>query len=211
MRIERLVHRPCRPPVRDRASRWRSAQRGVTLMEVMIVLAIVALLLAIGVPAFREFVARNRLDGAAQDLLASLQFARSEATRRGVQVTLRLAGTAGSRNWGSGWSMFADTDGDGVLDTGEEVIRQGMALTAPLTLVGSSSFDTVIAFNRNGQLTNAGGGYLVLCEGGVLTEGGQSRSRAVLVNGAGRVRMAARNSSSVPVTDTGAITSCSNP
>jgi Tfp pilus assembly protein FimT len=86
-----------------------------------------------------------------------------------------------------------------------------MALTAPLTLVGSSSFDTVIAFNRNGQLTNAGGGYLVLCEGGVLTEGGQSRSRAVLVNGAGRVRMAARNSSSVPVTDTGAITSCSNP
>jgi type IV fimbrial biogenesis protein FimT len=211
MRIERLVHRPCRPPVRDRASRWRSAQRGVTLMEVMIVLAIVALLLAIGVPAFREFVARNRLDGAAQDLLASLQFARSEATRRGVQVTLRLAGTAGSRNWGSGWSMFADADGDGVLDTGEEVIRQGMALTAPLTLVGSSSFDTVIAFNRNGQLTNAGGGYLVLCEGGVLTEGGQSRSRAVLVNGAGRVRMAARNSSSVPVTDTGAITSCSNP
>jgi type IV fimbrial biogenesis protein FimT len=211
MRIERLVHRPCRPPVRDRASRWRSAQRGVTLMEVMIVLAIVALLLAIGVPAFREFVARNRLDGAAQDLLASLQFARSEATRRGVQVTLRLAGTAGSRNWGSGWSMFADADGDGVLDTGEEVIRQGMALTAPLTLVGSSSFDTVIAFNRNGQLTNAGGGYLVLCEGGVLTEGGQSRSRAVLVNGAGRVRMAARNSSGVPVTDTGAITSCSNP
>ena len=200
-----------RPQARDAARRSRCDQRGVTLIELMIVLAIAAVILALAVPNFREFVARNRLDGAAQDLMATLQFARSEATRRGEQVTLRLAGTAGSKNWGSGWTMFVDADRDGVLDAGEEVIRQGMALTAPLTLIGSSSLDTFIAFNRDGRLTNAGGGYFVLCEGGSLTEGGQSRARAVLINGAGRVRMAARNSSNVPVTDTGAVTSCTNP
>jgi type IV fimbrial biogenesis protein FimT len=182
----------------------------VTLIEVMVVLGIASIILALAVPNFRDFVARNRLDGAAQDMMASLQLARSEATRRGGQVTLRLDGTAGSKNWGSGWTMFADTDRDGVLDTGEEVIRQGMALTAPLTLIGSSNFGTIVAFDRDGRLTNAGG-YFVLCQGGALTEGGQSRARAVLVNGAGRVRMAARNSSNVPVTDTGAVTSCSNP
>jgi type IV fimbrial biogenesis protein FimT len=204
MRIEHQLRRTSRPSA-------HAAQRGVTLMEVMIVVGIVGVLLAFAVPSFQEFVARNRLDGAAQELLTSLQLARSEATRRGAQVTMRLSGTAGSKDWGSGWTMFVDADADGVLDTGEEVIRQGMALTAPLTLIGSSSFDTFIAFNRDGRLTNAGGGYFVLCQGGSLTEGGQSRSRAVLVNGAGRVRMAARNSSNVPLTDTGAVSSCTNP
>ena len=211
MSIERNPHRLSRPPVCAAAPWRRSAQRGVTLMELMIVLSIAAILLAFAVPSFQEFVARNRLEGAAQELMTSLQLARSEATRRGAQVTLRLNGTAGSKDWGSGWTMFVDGDGDGTLDTGEEVIRQGMALTVPLTLIGSSSFDTFIAFNRDGRLTNAGGGYFVVCQGSSLTEGGQSRARAVLVNGAGRVRMAARNSSSVPVTDTGALTSCTNP
>lgn len=188
----------------------RPVQRGVTLMEVMVVLGIVAVLLVFGLPAFREFMVRSRLDAAAQDLITSLQFARSEATRRGAQVTLRLDGTAGSRNWGSGWSMFVDADQDGVLDAGEEVIRRGMALTAPLTLFGSASFDTIIAFDRDGRLTSAGG-HFVLCEGGVLTEDGQSRSRAVLVNGAGRVRAAARDGGNVPVTDTGTVASCTSP
>lgn len=209
MSNERPPRRPSRPPARDAVSR-RSAQRGVTLIEVMIVLGIAAILLAAAVPSFREFVARNRLDGAAQDLLASLQLARSEAMRRGAQVTMRLAGAADSKDWGSGWTMFVDNNRDGVLDVNEEVIRQGMALNAPLTLIGSSGFGTTVAFNRDGRLTNAGG-YFVFCQDGVLTEDGRSRSRAVLVNGAGRVRMAARNSSDVPVTDTGAVTSCTNP
>lgn len=210
MRIEERPRRLQRLQARIGAAPRHRAQRGVTLIEVMMVLAIAAIILAAAVPNFREFVARNRLDSAAQDLLASLQLARSEATRRGAQITLRLDGTAGSKNWGSGWTMFVDADRDGVLDTGEEVIRRGMALTAPLSLYGSSGFDTLIAFDRDGRLTSAGG-YFVLCQGGALTEGGQSRSRALLVNGAGRVRMAARNSSNVPVTDTGAVTSCTNP
>ena len=173
-------------------------------------LGIVAVLLAFGLPAFREFMARSRLDAAAQDLMTSLQFARSEATRRGAQVTLRLDGAPGSRNWGSGWSMFVDANQDGALNTGEEVIRKGTALTGPLTLFGSANFETFVAFNRDGRLTSAGG-HFVLCDGGVLTEDGQSRSRAVLVNGAGRVRMAARDGGNVPVTDTGAVSSCTSP
>ena len=197
------------PSARGAAPR-RHALRGFTLIEAMIVLAVVALLLALAVPSFREFVIRNRLDGASQEFLTSLQLARSEATRRGAQVTLRLAGAAGSKDWGSGWTMFVDADSDGVLDPAEEVIRQGMALQAPLSLVGSSNFDTWLAFDRDGRLAGDGG-YFVLCEGGVLTESGGSRSRALLVNAAGRVRMAARDGSSVPLTDAGAVSSCSNP
>jgi type IV fimbrial biogenesis protein FimT len=210
MSTEAQPRRLQRLHARGDASQPICGQRGFTLVELMVVVAIAAIILGLAVPNFREFIARNRLDSAAQDLMVTLQLARSEATRRGAQVTLRLAGTAGSKDWGSGWTMFVDADRDGVLDAGEEVIRQGMALTTPLTLIGSSGFDTLIAFNRDGRLTTAGG-YFVLCQDGVLAEGGQSRARAVLINGAGRVRMAARNSSNVPVTDTGAVTSCTNP
>jgi type IV fimbrial biogenesis protein FimT len=186
-------------------------QRGVTIIESMIVIGIAAVLLAFAVPGFREFVVRSRLDSAAQEMLTTLQFARSEAARRGAQVTLRLDATPGSKNWGGGWTMFIDADRDGTLDVGEEVVRQGMALQPPLTLYGSGNFDTLIAFTREGRLNNAGGGILVLCQGPELTEGGRSRSRAVLVNGAGRVRMAARNSSNVPLSDTGTVAGCTNP
>lgn len=199
-------------PVRETTARC-CRQRGVTLMEVMVVLAIVAIVLALGVPGFREFVARNRLDGTAQDLLASLQYARSEAMRRGAQVTVRLAGAAGSRNWGGGWAMFADADRDGVLDESEKPpIREGAALAAPLTLFGSESFETFVAFDREGRLSGAGGGYLVLCEGSTLREGDHWRARAVLVNGAGRVRMAARDDGrGVLLTDSGEIGDCGRP
>lgn len=208
MTMERQPHRPSG---RLAAGPRRCAQRGVTLIETMIVIGIAAVLLAFAVPSFREFIVRSRLDSAAQELLASLQFARSEAIRRGVQVTLRLDGAAGSKDWGGGWTMFLDADRDGTLDVGEEIVRQGMALQPPLTLYSSGNFDTVIAFTREGRLGNAGGGILVLCQGPDLTAGGQSRSRAVLVNGAGRVRMAARDSSNVPLSDTGAVGSCTNP
>lgn len=178
-------------------------------MEVMVVLAIVGLLLALGLPAFREFVVRNRLDGTAQELLASLQFARSEATRRGAQVTLRLSGAAGSKNWSNGWAMFVDEDRDGDLDESERPpIREGMALTPPLTLFGSASFATFIAFDRDGRLAGDGG-YFVLCEGKELTDAGRWRARAIVVNGAGRVRLAERDDSrKVLLADAGDITEC---
>jgi type IV fimbrial biogenesis protein FimT len=212
MRVDSAPHQQFRSSRRAVAPPLRPVQRGVTLMEVMIVLAIVAIVLAVGVPGFREFVARNRLDGAAQHLLASLQYARSEAMRRGAQVTVRLAAAPGSRNWGGGWTMFVDADGDGVLDDGEKPpVREGAALQAPLTLYGSEGFETLVAFDREGRLTGAGG-YFVLCEGDELKQDGHWRSRAVLVNGAGRVRMATRDDGrGVLLTDSGEIGDCGKP
>ncbi len=194
---------------RRRAAAHGAKQRGVTLIELMVALTIFALLLGIAVPSFRGFVAANRLSSTAQDFLASLQLARSEAMKRGAQISLSHSATPGSGNWGSGWTMFVDTNGNGALDVGEQVLRDGAALTAPLTLLASANFGTFIAFNRDGRLTNAGGGVFVLCQGTALLEDGQSRARAVLVNGAGRVRMARdSNGDGIPETDTGPVASC---
>ncbi len=62
--------------------------RGFTLLEVMITIAILAIALGIGVPSFIDFMRNSRLSGTANDLLADLNFARSESIKRHVPVTL---------------------------------------------------------------------------------------------------------------------------
>jgi type IV fimbrial biogenesis protein FimT len=186
--------------------------RGLSLVEVLIVMAIAAILLGIGVPNMQTFILNNRLASATQEFYTALQFARSEAVRRGEQVTLVHHGAAGSGNWGAGWTMFVDANRNAVQDAGEETLRGGAPLEAPLTLYGSSNFASFIAFDASGRLTTAGGGAFVVCHGANLVESGQSRSRAVLVNGAGRVRFALdSNNDGVPEKDAGPVASCTNP
>ena len=66
----------------------RPQQTGFTLVELMIVVALVAILLALAAPSFRETIARNRLEGVAGELSTDFQYARSEAVARNAQVGL---------------------------------------------------------------------------------------------------------------------------
>ena len=66
----------------------RLRQAGFTLVELMIVVALVAILLALAAPSFRETIARNRLEGVAGELSTDFQYARSEAVARNAQVGL---------------------------------------------------------------------------------------------------------------------------
>jgi type IV fimbrial biogenesis protein FimT len=65
--------------------------RGLTLIELMVTVAIIAVLLVLVVPSFNIFLARSRLTGAAEALAQDLQFARSEALRSNADVTLSLS------------------------------------------------------------------------------------------------------------------------
>lgn len=186
--------------------------RGFSLIEMLVVMTILAILLGIGVPNMAQYFASNRLNGASSDLFAMLNLARSEAMRRGQMISMRHNGTAGSRDWNSGWSMFVDADGDGVLDAGEEVVRQGAASTGTVTMFSSAAFATAITFDGGGRLVGGNGGVFVICDGPNLVVNGEARSRALLVNPSGRVRLAIdSDNDKVPETDTAAIASCTNP
>lgn len=105
------------------------AARGFTLMELMIVLALAAVILAIGAPNFREMRQNNRLTAAANDFLASVQLARTEAVKRQTSVSICPSDDPAADDAGcsdgefSRWIVFEDADGDCARGAGEPLIR----------------------------------------------------------------------------------------
>lgn len=98
-------------------------------MELMIVLALAAVILAVGAPNFREFRQNNRLTASANDFLASIQLARTEAVKRQTSVSIcpstdpSAADARCSDGEFSQWIVFEDADGDCARSDGEPLIR----------------------------------------------------------------------------------------
>lgn len=121
--------------------------RGFTLLEVMVVVGIIAVLAALAGPSFTPLIERWRVRQAAENLQSTLYFARSEAIKRGGNVSIAAAS---GTNWGSGWVVFADTNNDGTQDTGEDTLQTTAAPTqVAINLAGTNGHINV---DRWGQL-----------------------------------------------------------
>jgi type IV fimbrial biogenesis protein FimT len=95
--------------------------RGFTLLELMVVIAVLAVLVTAGVPGFRDLIQNNRAATQANELVTALYLARSEAIKRSRNVEVVVADLA------TGWSAtVAITGGGGTLRT---VNREGSAIT----------------------------------------------------------------------------------
>jgi type IV fimbrial biogenesis protein FimT len=173
---------------------WAQCMRGVTLVEMMIVVAILAVLLGLAVPNLREFFVANRLSSATGDFVTALATARSEAIRRATNVVI-ANGQGASSNWSSGWRMCVDADRNSACGNSEETIRRGAVNpTATQTTIYSSYASGVIVFDATGRLTSTAGVFAVCYDRAATNtayrDGTRSRSRAILVNAAGRIRQA---------------------
>ncbi|MDP1901068.1 MAG: GspH/FimT family pseudopilin [Rubrivivax sp.] len=71
-------------------------ESGFTLIELLIVVALVAVVLALAAPSFKDFILMQRLKGINAQLVTDLQFARSEAVSRRVEVHLKFRAAAGT-------------------------------------------------------------------------------------------------------------------
>ncbi len=165
-------------------------------MELLIVVALAALILAFGAPQFSEFQRNNRLTATANDLLASLQLARTEAIKRQRPVALCAsadpAADSPSCSGGvfRGWIVFEDPDADCQPGSAGAVLRREGPVPATLrvradgqcTLFGADGFARALGAGVDAR-------RLVVCDdrGYALQAGSdQSAARGIQVLRPGR-------------------------
>jgi type IV fimbrial biogenesis protein FimT len=141
-----------------------NTQTGFTITELIVVMAIVAILTGIGVPSYRYVTTANRVSSEVNGLLGDMQYARSEAVREGQTVTVCAANTDGTdclgdgnTSWKGGWIVFSDANGDkSVQSATEPVLRVKNAFAGQDTFTSAVN---AVTFNREGfavALPNAG-------------------------------------------------------
>jgi type IV fimbrial biogenesis protein FimT len=96
-------HRFARSDKRRSSSRWPAVRRarGFTAVEMVIVLVILGVLVTLAAPSFVNMIRSQRIKTAANDLVSTLTFARSEAVKRNADVTVTRTGGS----WANGWSV----------------------------------------------------------------------------------------------------------
>ena len=164
-----------------------------TLIELMITIAVAAVVLTLGVPSFSSVIERNQLSAYTNQLVSSLHFARSEAVRRNQPIKVCHSNNATDCNgtgYENGWIIFVDDDDDGSLGSTEELIRVNEGLPANYTFNVNGNLDE-FAFNSKGISTNQG--RFVLCKNNTL-----SSSRAIFIGPAGRTRLAPLDDNGIP-------------
>jgi len=162
-------------------------QAGFTLIELMIVIAILAIFVVVGVPNFQNLVKDNRLSTQANRLVSSLQLARSEALKLRTPVSVCRstdgAACAGSGAWESGWLVFVDSGTLGTVDGTDTIVKTVGQLGAGNTLRGNAGVNNFISYQPTG-LQNTGNGAFRLCDG---NDPDTDKGRTISISATGRI------------------------
>ncbi len=157
---------------------------GFTLVELMVTIALMAMVLTLAIPSYKETVRNAILTSRMNEFVATLNYARSEAVKRSMNVTVATAD--GSANWEHGWRVFY-TDTNGV----NQILRVHESLTANYTLHNNGNPNplTQITFGSDGETSNSAS--FALCD----NSDGSGRpkrgtAKLIIINLVGRIRVA---------------------
>lgn len=141
---------------------------GVTLVELLIVVALTGVLASIAIPSYRNMVVSSRISNMAGTLHSTMLFARAEALKRGVPVVLcpsdnadetgaKCSAAVGAVGWASGWLLFADKNSNNIFDADESLIRvQGSLIKSPSDgSIMPNNASSFVVFGATGQVQTA--------------------------------------------------------
>lgn len=165
---------------------------GFTLIELIITVAIAAVVVVVGIPMFRETVSQNRLTATVNNFVTALNLTRSEAIKRGTRVTLCKstdgATCAVTGGYEQGWIVFVDAppmaerDAD---NTQELLVRVYERLSGVgLTLTGNAMVSDYVSYDSSGVARLKTGAF----QAGTLTLCESPMGRQVVLGSAGRIR-----------------------
>jgi type IV fimbrial biogenesis protein FimT len=171
-----------------RRKKHRRGSKGVTLVELIVCISMLAILTGLAIPSFSNLQSDWRRDSAVRDFMGDLQLGRSTALRTSRTVVMcatpdgvACANGAASSDWRQGWIVFSDLDGNGALGNAEPVV----VLRGPpmgLQQMHSNIPAGQIEFRPNGLLRRGNATVNVLAEGA-----GAQREVNIRINTTGRV------------------------
>ncbi len=167
-------------------------QSGVTLIETLVVMLVIAALLSIAMPGLASIASNGQLTSATNDLVSSLHLARSEAIKRnGRAVVCKSAdglACAANGDWQQGWLVFHDDNNNASVDASETIVMVHPGLPAGYQITGNRWVARYISYTPSGSATTTTGvlqiGTVTLCH----TSGTQARARQIVISVTGRPR-----------------------
>lgn len=199
-----------------------SVIRGFTLIELMLGITILALVAGIAVPNMRTFILNNRLTSTTNEMLRSLQIARSEAMKLRNNVTLCASSNAASTPSTAtcatsnltGWVAFVDYNGNWERESAEEIVGVGTFESGKVFVLADNSQKVSFAATGFAHLpgadadTQTPSSFIVICDQrGNIEQGGRSLARGIEISQTGRV-MSTRDTAKIKTALDDAGSSC---
>lgn len=157
-------------------------QSGFTLVELMIAVAVVAILLALALPSFQGSMRSNRVATTSNELLGSLSLARTEAIRglgpAGVCASADGATCAATTDWANGWIVWRDDRAAGGV-----VVRTVVRYVQPKVRMAITGPNGGVQFTTQGR-SQAGANQI-----GVAASDATGVARCILLNASGQSRI----------------------
>lgn len=156
-------------------------EKGFTLLELMITVVIAGILASMAAPSFTQAIDNNRMTTQINELLTTFNYARSEAIKRSLNVTVCNSnnGASCSGNWHDGWVVFVDTNSDGDVDGGETILRVHEALSGSSVI----DFSGVVNYASSGLEATGAARTLTLCD-----SRGDSDKKGIIISATGQGR-----------------------
>ena len=170
---------------------------GFTLIELMIAMAILAILIRVAAPSMRDMIVNSRLQGASSDLVADLSLARGSAAAKGQRVTIcqstDSATYTGGSTWQDGWIVFVDGNSNGTFESASDTLIKAHEATnsnvtvapysttgTPPALSAANTAITSVRYRPSGTTTSTSAIGFRVCQNGFVF-------RDVVVSSLGRI------------------------